>query len=64
MTDTETLVFVVDDDVALRASLQNLLEILESVGLRVAAYASAQDSCAARARRGRAAWCSMCGCRA
>jgi len=40
MTDTEALVFVVDDDASLRASLQDLLE---SVGLRVAACASAQD---------------------
>jgi FixJ family two-component response regulator len=40
MTDTEALVFVVDDDASLRASLQDLLE---SVGLRVAACASAQE---------------------
>jgi FixJ family two-component response regulator len=40
MTDTETLVFVVDDDASLRASLQDLLG---SVGLRVAACASAQE---------------------
>jgi len=38
--DAEALVFVVDDDASLRASLQDLLE---SVGLRVAACASAQD---------------------
>jgi len=38
--DAETLVFVVDDDASLRASLQDLLE---SVGLRVAACASAQE---------------------
>ena len=40
MIDTEALVFVVDDDASLRASLQDLLE---SVGLRVAACASAQE---------------------
>ena len=40
MTDTEALVYVVDDDASLRTSLQDLLE---SVGLRVAACASAQD---------------------
>ena len=40
MTDTEALVFVVDDDASLRTSLQDLLE---SVGLRVEACASAQD---------------------
>src|SRR5262249_25120707 len=40
MMNAETLVFVVDDDASLRASLQDLLE---SVGLRVAACASAQE---------------------
>ena len=40
MTDAEALVFVVDDDASMRASLQDLLE---SVGLRVAACASAQE---------------------
>jgi len=38
--DAEALVFVVDDDASLRTSLQDLLE---SVGLRVAACASAQE---------------------
>jgi len=38
--DAEALVFVVDDDAPLRASLQNLLR---SVGLRVEAFASAQE---------------------
>jgi RNA polymerase sigma factor (sigma-70 family) len=38
--DAEALVFVVDDDASLRASLQDLLE---SVGLQVAACASAQE---------------------
>ena len=40
MIDTEALIFVVDDDASLRASLQDLLE---SVGLRVATCASAQE---------------------
>ena len=40
MMDAEALVFVVDDDASLRASLQDLLE---SVGLRVVACASAQE---------------------
>ena len=40
MMDTEALVFVVDDDAPMRESLQNLLR---SVGLRVAAFASAQE---------------------
>ena len=38
--DADALVFVVDDDASLRASLQDLLE---SVGLRVVACASAQE---------------------
>ena len=38
--DTEALVFVVDDDAPMRESLQNLLR---SVGLRVEAFASAQE---------------------
>jgi FixJ family two-component response regulator len=40
MMDAEALVFVVDDDASLCASLQDLLG---SVGLRVAAFASAQE---------------------
>ena len=40
MTDAEALVCVVDDDAALRESLQDLLG---SVRLRVAAFASAQE---------------------
>src|SRR5262245_7698956 len=40
MTEGEAIVYVVDDDASLRASLQDLLE---SVGLRVAACASAQE---------------------
>jgi RNA polymerase sigma factor (sigma-70 family) len=40
MMDAEALVFVVDDDASLRASLQDLLA---SVGLRVVACASAQE---------------------
>jgi FixJ family two-component response regulator len=40
MMDAEALVFVVDDDASLRASLQDLLA---SVGLQVVACASAQD---------------------
>jgi FixJ family two-component response regulator len=40
MMDAEALVCVVDDDAPMRASLQNLLR---SVGLRVEAFASAQE---------------------
>src|SRR5881628_423022 len=40
MTTSDAVVFVVDDDAAMRRSLENLLR---SVGLRVAAFASTQD---------------------
>ena len=40
MTEAETTVFVVDDDVAMRRSLENLIR---SVGLRIEAFASAQE---------------------
>ena len=40
MTEGDAIVFVVDDDAPLRESLTNLLR---SVGLRVAAFASAQE---------------------
>jgi len=40
VSETETTVFVVDDDVAMRRSLENLIR---SVGLRVEAFASAQE---------------------
>ena len=40
MTEGDAIVYVVEDDASLRASLQDLLE---SVGLRVAACASAQE---------------------
>ena len=40
MSETDGLVFVVDDDAPLRESLKNLIR---SVGLRVEAFASAQE---------------------
>ena len=40
MTEAEKTVFVVDDDIAMRRSLENLIR---SVGLRVEAFASAQE---------------------
>src|SRR5258705_3772595 len=40
MTEAKRTVFVVDDDVAMRRSLENLIR---SVGLRVEAFASAQE---------------------
>ena len=40
MTQVEPLVFVIDDDASVRGSLENLLR---SVGLRVAVFASAQE---------------------
>ena len=40
MTEPDAVVFVVDDDTSLRESLKNLIR---SVGLRVEAFASAQE---------------------
>ena len=40
MTETDAIVFVVDDDPAMRRSLENLMR---SVGLRTEAFASAQE---------------------
>jgi DNA-binding NtrC family response regulator len=40
MTDANAMVFVVDDDARVRESLKNLIR---SVGLRVEAFASAQE---------------------
>jgi FixJ family two-component response regulator len=40
MTSADAIVFVVDDDAALRRSLEN---VLRSVGLRVSVFASAQE---------------------
>ena len=40
MTEADAIVFVVDDDAAMRESLKNLIR---SVGLRVEAFASAQE---------------------
>jgi len=40
MSETDRVVFVVDEDAALRESLKNLIR---SVGLRVEAFASAQE---------------------
>ena len=40
MTEADAIVFVVDDDAAMRRSLENLIR---SVGLRVEVFASAQD---------------------
>jgi FixJ family two-component response regulator len=39
-TDAQAIVFVVDDDASMRMSLSNLIE---SMGLRVQAFASAPD---------------------
>src|SRR2546428_12301727 len=40
MSETDGLVFVIDDDAPMRESLENLIR---SVGLRVEAFASAQE---------------------
>ena len=47
MTETDAMVFVVDDDAPMRESLKNLIR---SVGLRVELFASAQGSISVRAR--------------
>lgn len=49
------VVFVVDDDVAIRESLESLLR---TVGWRVETFASADNSSLAAAPTGRAASCS------
>ena len=40
MTETEAIVFIVDDDVPMRASLKKLIR---SIGLRAELFASAQE---------------------
>ena len=52
-------VFVVDDDEAIRDSLQWLLE---SHGLQVRHYASPQAFSTPATPRCPAVWCSMCAC--
>jgi FixJ family two-component response regulator len=48
MTETDAVVFVVDDDASMRESLKNLFR---SVGLRVELFTSAQELfCGASAR--------------
>ena len=57
----QPVVFVVDDDAALRESLADLFA---SVDLRVATFASAADFLRALPPTPPAAWCSMSACRA
>ena len=58
MTEPDRVVFVVDDDASLRESLKDLIR---SVGLRVEAFASAQEFLhSKRPDTRRLAWCSMC----
>ena len=45
MTEAETIVFVVDDDVSMREALESLIR---SAGFKVATFASAQDFLARR----------------
>ena len=59
MTDTDAIVFVVDDDERIRQSLRNLIR---SVGLRVKCSHRLRNSWAASCRMFPDAWCSMCGC--
>ena len=60
MSETDAMVFVVDDDAPMRESLKNLIR---SVGLQVELFASAQEFLPASARTCPAAWCLMCACR-
>jgi FixJ family two-component response regulator len=60
MTEAEGVVFVVDDDAAMRRSLQSLVR---SIGLRVELFASAQDFLRCTPRVCPAVWFLMCGFR-
>ena len=55
MTDGKGMVFVVDDDVSVRESLELLLE---TAGWRPTRSPRPRNSCRGRVPRGRAAWCS------
>ena len=56
MLHATPIVFVVDDDVSVRKSLELLID---SAGWQPETFASAQDSCAVHESLPRAAWYSM-----
>ena len=58
MSEADAVVFVVDDDPAIRDALTSLLR---SVGLAVETFGAAQEFCN---RQPPAAWCSMSSSRA
>jgi FixJ family two-component response regulator len=60
MAGEEAVVYVVDDDSAARAAIQNLLQ---SVGLRAQTFGSAQEFLASPRPDVPPAWCWMCDCR-
>ena len=59
MPETQAIVFVVDDDASVREALERLIR---SAGLRVEAFASAEEFLKRRALMHRAVWCWMCDC--
>jgi FixJ family two-component response regulator len=60
MTEAQAMVFVIDDDEAMREALQSLIR---SAGLRVEIFASAREFLTSHRRTRPPAWCSTCGCR-
>jgi len=61
MNENDPLVCVIDDDSSIRESLRNLLR---SAGLKVQAFASAQEFLAGWPRGLPAVWCSIYNYRA
>ena len=59
MSETDAVVFVVDDDPSMRRSLERLLR---SVGLGAAFRLGPGIHADASGPTRRAAWCSTCGC--
>jgi len=57
MSEADAVVFVVDDDPAIRDALTSLLR---SVGLAVETFGSAQEFLNRQPQTGPLAWCSMC----
>ena len=59
MTETEAIIFVVDDDPEVRISTARLLQ---SADLKVETFGSAQQFLNGRPPMRPAAWSSMCAC--
>ena len=60
MTETDAVVFIVDDDASMRESLKNLFR---SVGLRVELFTSAQEFLLSKCPGLPSCLMLMCGCR-